>query len=161
MFYRRFGIDIIQWISIYNNSQNWYVILNRQNNKVRELNMYTNVKTKNRKEIQLQVVVDSECTHTGIDKQLVKEKRIKTKQMDRSFEVFNTNRTKNREVTQFALLKVEINKYKKQIDAVVIDLNGIDMFLRYDWQVKHNSELNWNSGTIQFTRCPKICRTQH
>ena len=75
--------------------------------------MYTNVKTKNRKEIQLQVVVDSECTHTGIDKQLVKEKRIKTKQMDRSFEVFNTNRTKNREVTQFALLKVEINKYKK------------------------------------------------
>jgi len=29
-------------------------------------------------------------------------------------------------------LKVEINRYKKQINVVVIDLNGIDMFLEYN-----------------------------
>ena len=43
--------------------------------------------------------MDSGCTHAGIDKQLVKEERIKMEPMDRSFEVFNTDRTKNREVT--------------------------------------------------------------
>ena len=76
--------------------------------------------------------MDSECTHTGIDKQLVREERIKTEPMDRSFKVFNADRTKNGEVTQFVLLEVEINRHKKQIDAAVTDLNGMDMFLGYN-----------------------------
>ena len=35
--------------------------------------MYTNVKTWNGKEFQLKALVDSECTHTGMDDWLVKE----------------------------------------------------------------------------------------
>ena len=35
------------------------------------------------------------------------------------------------------------------------------MFLRYDWLVKHNPEVNWNMGKIQFTRCPKTYRMQY
>jgi len=42
--------------------------------------------------------VDSRYTHTEINKQLVKEEQIKTKPADIAFEVFNTDRTKNREV---------------------------------------------------------------
>ena len=52
--------------------------------------------------------------------------------MERSFKVFNTNRTNNGEVTQFVPLEVEINRHKEQINAVVIDLNGMDMFLGYN-----------------------------
>ena len=44
-------------------------------------------------------MVNSGYTHTGINKQLVKEERIQIKHMDRSFEVFNADETKNREVT--------------------------------------------------------------
>jgi len=58
------------------------------------------------------------------------------------FEVFNTDSTKNGKVTRFALLKVEINGYREQIDAAVIDLNGTDMFLEHKWLVKHNPEVN-------------------
>ena len=68
--------------------------------------------------------------------------------MNRSFEVFNADRTKNGEVTQFTLLEVEINGHKEQINAVVTDLNGTDMFLGYDWLVKHNPEVNWSKGTM-------------
>ena len=81
--------------------------------------------------------------------------------MERSFKVFNTNRTNNGEVTQFVLLEVEINRHKEQINAVVMDLNGMDMFLGYNWLVKHNMEVNWSTGTIQFTRCPNTCKTKH
>jgi len=116
---------------------------------------------KNRKELQLQALVDSGCTHTEIDKQLVKKERIKIEPIKRSFEVFNTDRTKNGEFTQFALLEVEINRHKEQINTAVIDLNSIDIFLGYDWLVKHNPEVNWNTGTIQFTRYLKMCRTRH
>jgi len=76
--------------------------------------------------------VDSEYTHTGIDKQLVKKERIQTKPIDRLFEIFNIDTTK----------KLKINKHKKQINIAVMDLNGIDMFLGYDWLVKHNPEVN-------------------
>jgi len=94
--------------------------------------MQTNIKIKNGKELRLQALVYSGCTHTRINKQLVKEERIKTEPMDRSFEVFNADRTKNGEVTRFALLEVKINGHKEQIDAAVTDLNGTDMFSGYD-----------------------------
>jgi len=68
--------------------------------------------------------------------------------MDRSFKVFNTDGTKNGEVTQFTSLEVEINGYKEQIDATVTDLNGTDMFLRYNWLVKHNPEVDWSKETM-------------
>jgi len=66
---------------------------------VRELNVHTNIKTKNGKELQLQALVDFGCTYTRINKQLVKEEKIKMEPMDRSFEVFNADGTKNGEVT--------------------------------------------------------------
>jgi len=36
--------------------------------------MQTNIKTANEKKLQLQVLVNSECTYTRINKQLVKRK---------------------------------------------------------------------------------------
>ena len=157
----RFGVGTIKQTFVHNNSQNWYVIPNWQNNKARELNVYTNVKTKNRKELWLQALVDSRCTHTGINKQLVKEERIKTEPMKRLFKVFNADGMKNGEVTQFVPLEIEINRHKEQIDVAVTDLNSMDMFLGYNWLVKHNLEVNWNTGTMWFTRYLKTCRTRH
>ena len=62
--------------------------------------------------------------------------------MDRLFKVFNANKTKNREVIRFVPLELKINGHIKQINTAVINLNGIDMFLEYDWLVKYNPELN-------------------
>ena len=62
--------------------------------------------------------------------------------MDRSFEVFNADRTKNKEVMRFVLLKLEINKHIEKINIVVIDLNSMDIFLEYDWLIKYNLEVN-------------------
>jgi len=112
------------------------------------------IKTKNRKKLKVKALVDSRCTYTGIDEQLVKDKRIQTKLINFSFEVFNTNGTKNREVIKVAPLEVEINRHKGTLEAAVMDLDGMDMFLGYDWLVKHNLEVNWKNSTIKFTRCP-------
>ena len=105
--------------------------------------------------------MDSGCTHLGIDKQLVKDKRIQTKPINFSFKVFNTDRTKNEEMTRIAPLEIEINGHKKQLEAAVIDLNGMDMFLDHDWLVKHNPEVNWKNGTIRFIRCPGSCTMKY
>ena len=94
--------------------------------------MQTNVKTKNSKKLKVKALVDSKCTYTVIDEQLVKDKRIQMKPIDFSFEVFNADGTKNGKVTKLAFLEIEINGYKETLEAAVIDLNGMDMFLGHD-----------------------------
>ena len=111
--------------------------------------------------MKVKVLVDSGCTHTGINKQLVKEKRIQTKKIDFSFEVFNTDGTKNGEVTKVVPLEVELNGHKETLEAAVTDLDGTDMFLGHDWLVKHNLEVNWKNETIKFMRCPGNCTMMH
>ena len=123
--------------------------------------MQASIKTKNSKMLKVKTLVDSSCTHTGIDEQLVKDKKIPTKPINFSFEVFNTNRTKNGEVTKVAPLEIEINEHKETLEAVVMDLDGTNMFLGHDWLVKHNPEVNWKNGTIKFTRCPGNCMMKH
>jgi len=105
----------------------------------------------------VKVLVDSGCTHTGIDEQLVKDKRIQMKSIDFSFEVFNVDGTKNGEVTKVVPLEIEINGHKETLEAAVMDLDGTDMFLGHDWLVKHNPEINWRNRTIKFMRCPGNC----
>ena len=104
--------------------------------------MQAQVKMKNSKNLKVKALVDSGCTHTGIDEQLVKEKRIQIKKINFSFEVFNADGIKNGEVTKVAPLEVEINGHKKTLEAVVTDLDGTDMFLGHNWLVKHNPEVN-------------------
>ena len=118
------------------------------------MNVQAQVKTKNGKNLKVKALVDSGYTHTGINEQLVKDKRIQTKKIDFSFEVFNADGTKNGEVTKVAPLEIKINGHKEKLEAVVMDLDGINMFLGHDWLVKHNPEVNWKNGTIKFMRCP-------
>ena len=119
------------------------------------------MKTKNGKNLKVKALVDSGCTYTGIDKQLVKKKRIQTKPINFSFKVFNADGTKNREVTKVAPLEIKINGYKEQLEAAVIDLNRTDMFLGHDWLIKHNPEVNWKNRTIKFMRCPGSCKMKY
>ena len=123
--------------------------------------MQAEVKTKNGKNLKVKALMDSRCIYTGIDKQLVKDKRIQTKAIDFSFEVFNTDRTKNGEMTKVVPLEIKINGYKETLEAAVTDLNGMDMFLGHDWLVKHNPEINWRNRTIKFMRCPGNCTMTH
>jgi len=119
------------------------------------------VKTKNSKNLKVKALVDSRCTHTGIDKQLVKDKRIQMKSIDFSFKVFNADGTKNGEVTRVVPLEIEINGHKETLEAAVTNLNGTDMFLGHDWLVKHNPEVNCRNRTIKFTKCPGNCTMIH
>ena len=58
-------------------------------------------------------------------------------------------------------LEIKINGHKKTLEAAVMDLNRMDMFLGHDWLVKHNPEVNWKNGVIKFKRCPGNCTMKH
>ena len=90
------------------------------------------MKTKNSKNLKIKALVNSRCTHIEIKKQLVKDKRIQTKLINFSFEVFNVDRTKNSKMTKIVPLEIKINRHKKQLEAAVTDLNEMDIFLGHD-----------------------------
>ena len=71
------------------------------------------MKMKNSKHLKVKALVYMRCTHTEIDKQLGKDKRIQMKPINFSFKVFNVDETKNGEVTRVVLLEVKINRYKE------------------------------------------------
>ena len=123
--------------------------------------MQANVKTKNGKKLKVKALVDSSCMHIGINEQLVKDKKIPTKLINFSFEVFNANGMKNGEVTKVAPLEIKINRHKETLEAVVMDLDRTNIFLGHDWLFKHNLEVNWKNRTIKFTRCPGNCTMKH
>ena len=75
--------------------------------------MQADIQIKNNKKLKIKALVDSRCTHTGIDEQLVKDRRIQMKPINFLFEVFNADRMKNREVTKVMPLEIEINGHKK------------------------------------------------
>ena len=96
MFWRRSQVGTVQEIFHVKSQNNKYIIPNHQtSNGKKELNMQANVKMKNGKKLEVKALVDSGCTHTEINKQLVKDKKIQMKSIDFSFKVFNTDRTKN------------------------------------------------------------------
>ena len=94
--------------------------------------MQAEVKMKNGKKLKVKAPVDSRCTHTEINEQLIKNKRIQTKAINFSFKVFNADGTKNREMTKVAPLEIEINGHKEILEAAVTDLDEMDMFLGHD-----------------------------
>ena len=71
--------------------------------------MQANIKTENGKKLEVKALVDLGCTHTEINKQLVKNKKIPTKPINFSFKVFNVDGMKNGEVTKVAPLEIKIN----------------------------------------------------
>ena len=153
---------MVQEISYVNSQNNKYIIPNHQTSEgKKKLNVQANVKMRNGKKLKVKALVDSGCTYTGINEQLVKDKRIQTRPINFSFEVFNADGTKNGEVTKVAPLEVEINGHKETLEAAVTDLDGMDMFLGHDWLVKYNPEVNWRNGIIKFTRCPGDCTMKY
>ena len=93
--------------------------------------MHVNIKTKNGKQLKVKMLINLEYTHTRIDEQLVKNKRIQMKLINFLFEVYNTDGT-NGEVTRIVPLEIEINRHKKYLKTAVTDLNSIDIFLGYN-----------------------------
>ena len=66
--------------------------------------MYTNIKTRNGKNLKIKALVDFRYIYIEINEQLVKEKRIQTKLINFSYKVFNMDGMKNRKVTKVVVV---------------------------------------------------------
>ncbi|KXN81142.1 hypothetical protein AN958_06041 [Leucoagaricus sp. SymC.cos] len=66
------------------------------------------------------------------------------KLVSKPFEVFNTDGTPSghKPLTHYADINLKTHSHKEQIEAVVTIIDSADIFLRYDWLIHHNPEID-------------------
>ncbi|KAF7785180.1 hypothetical protein Agabi119p4_1345 [Agaricus bisporus var. burnettii] len=130
---------------------------------VQELEVKPLLTTTNGKKLKLSAMVDSGCTHTCIDEELVKKKKIPTKKLERPITCRNSDGmiAGKKDITKFVKMDLNINGHNEQLDAVVTPLQSSDLFLGHDWLTNHNPEIDWKQGIIKFNRCPTSCSFPH
>jgi transposase InsO family protein len=142
-------------------SQNRYVVPQKRN-QARDLTLHPTITSK-KKTKQIKTLIDSGCTHTCISSDLVKAENIPTKPIAQPFRVINADGSESggKTITEYVELEMDTGGHKEELEAVVTKLESSDMFLGHDWLVKHNPEIDWKKGIVQFTRCPPDCTTPH
>ena len=74
-------------------------------------------------------------------------------------EIYNSDGTWNKygKIKEIVPITLKTREHTEQINAVVLGITEIDIFLGYDWLEKHNPDIDWKKETINFTRCSKDC----
>ena len=82
--------------------------------------------------------------NTTIARITIEEKGILTKSLPKLFNMYNSDKSKNREKTirEFVSLEINLNEHIEQIDAVVSEIKKMNLFLGHDWLVEHNPEVD-------------------
>ena len=120
--------------------------------------MHPTMKTKE-KNIKISALIDSGCTHTTIAVDTVQREKLPTEKIKTTMEIYNSDGTRNKygKIKEVVPIILEAEGHIEQINVVVSGITETNIFLGYDWLEKHNPEIDWKKGTINFTRCPKDC----
>ena len=72
--------------------------------------------------------------NTTITRKTIEEKGISTKSLPKPFDVYNSDRSRNREKTikEFVPLEINSNRHIEQINVVVSEIKETDLFLGHD-----------------------------
>lgn len=109
--------------------------------------------------IDAHALVDSGCTGSCVDTGFVKRYNIPTKPLNRAYPIFNADGTSNDggTVKEYIEVTMYMGTHQELIRLAVTSLASSNIFLGHDWLAKHNPEIDWTTGAIQFTRCPTEC----
>ena len=102
-----------------------------------------------------------DCGATGqfMDKKFAKGNNIAMRELPIPIPVYNVDGTLNigGSITHEATLSMTHKGHKENVTFEICDLGKVNLILGFTWLEKHNLEINWFTGEITFSRCPKEC----
>ena len=118
----------------------------------RDLSIDTTVTTEAGQSFLLRALIDSGCTDSAVNRNLVQELNLPTKKLPHVRNSFNADSTPNRNgpITEYCTLRIDFNNRTEKRNFVIIDLGPNDMFLGYDWLLAHNPQIDWIKKTVTF-----------
>ena len=65
------------------------------------------------------------------------------------------------DITHTTTILMEYLRHREELTAEVTNLGKNSLILGYTWLQKHNPTIDWQTGVIKFTRCPRSCLMLH
>jgi len=105
------------------------------------------------------VVLDSGATGLFIDHTWLCQKKIMMHKLEHPIEVYNIHGSMNRggSITEEVTLILSYQGHKEHAVCEVCDLRKYNLIIGYTWLCKHNPEIDWETGKVEMTRCPREC----
>ena len=100
----------------------------------------------NDKEYETKVLLDSGCTGSSMDKAFAIKNNIPLKRLLKPMKVLNADGTENKGgmITHTTQVRMRLgHKHWETIEFAITTLSDFDLYLGYDWLVKHNPEIDW------------------
>ena len=119
-------------------------------------------KIDNQEGITVEALLDSGATGIVISSEFARKQGFKLKKLKRPMQVRNVDGMLNKE----GLIEntVEVNLYYRgHVERMKIDVIGgqkWSVIIGMPWLACHNPEVNWRTGEVKMTRCPKKCGKQ-
>ena len=109
--------------------------------------------------IPTKALLDSGTNIIFINRKWVEEKGLPKWPLHHPISMYNIDRTKNSagQITHCTGITITYQRHKEQITVEIMDVGWNQMILGYTWLKCHNPEINWETGTVKMTQCPKMC----
>jgi len=107
---------------------------------------------------EVDVLLDGGATGLFIDHTWLCQKKITTHKLEHPIKVYNIDGSMNRggSITEVTLI-LSYQGHKEHAVLEVCDLGKSNLIIGYTWLHKHNLEINWETGKVEMTRCPREC----
>ena len=108
----------------------------------------------------ISALLDSGASTIFINSAFVKKNNVTLMQLDEPILLRNADGSQNAIglITHEARLSMTIGDHREEIIASVANTGEDDLILGIDWLRRHNPEIDWKKGLIQFSRCPSWCQ---
>jgi hypothetical protein len=109
--------------------------------------------------ISLKALLDNGATGLFIDRKFVHQNSLKTRVLPDPIKVYNVDGTLNQggSITEEVTLMLTHKGHKERAVFEVCDLGKATVIIGQPWLHKHNPEINWRTGEVKMTRCPREC----
>ena len=109
--------------------------------------------------VDMKALLDSGATGMFIDKKFAEGNGIAMWLLDKPIWVYNVDGTLNQGglITHEVTLMLSHKGHKEKAVFEVCDLGKSTVIIGYTWLQKHNPTIDWKTGDIKFTRCPREC----
>ena len=111
------------------------------------------------KQMEGKALLDSGATGLFMSRDFAKRNGIRLIKLDRPVQVKNVDGTPNKggSITHQADLTMTYKGHQERATFEVCDLGRTELIIGSTWLNKHNPEINWQTGDVQFTRCTREC----
>ena len=112
------------------------------------------------KGITVEMLLNSSVTELVMSSEFARKQRFKLKKIERPIYIRNVDGLLNKKgpIEHTVEVNIYYQGHRKRMEIDVIRGQKWSVILGMLWLACHNPEIDWRTGEVKMTRCPKECR---